>query len=102
MSQRLRQIGLLAGLGLILAGCADRAPPGPPESPELAACREEARTAASGPDLSRQSFPGQVANEERLRRIRAEAESTAYTDCLRRRGLARGGGVEPVRRPGIW
>jgi hypothetical protein len=40
-------------------------------------------------------------NEERLRRIRAEAESTAYTDCLRRRGLARGGGVEPVRRPGF-
>jgi hypothetical protein len=45
---------------------------------------------------------GNVAQQDRLSADRQDAVARAYQDCLRRRGLIRGGGVEPVRRPGMF
>jgi hypothetical protein len=99
-----RAMPALAAL-LLLAACA-RAPqtaatPQPPENPEVAACRAEARGSGQTRDAGRQvnfSNPNQM---DRVRQMEADAESRAFNDCLRRRGLVRGGGVEPLRRPGF-
>lgn len=77
-------------------------PPAPPENPGVAGCRAEAQAAFSSRSFARQASPGNATNEVRLERERAEAERVAFNDCLRRRGLARGGGVEPLRRPGSF
>jgi hypothetical protein len=85
---------------LLLAACGATPEPAAPENPGIAACREEARAAGASRDFARQSVPNNQSNQFRLDQERAVAERAALSDCLRRRGLSRGGGVEPVRRPG--
>jgi hypothetical protein len=88
----------LALLGLAACGGRD---PGPvttvPESPEVAACREEARTAPNPRDFGREQNLANATRTEQLRQERLAVEQRAFNDCLRRRGLTRGGGVEAVR-----
>lgn len=88
---------------LLLAGCGGRAAPVPvtAESPAHAECRAEARLAPTVAAESRRVVIGLPSSEERFDQARRAAESRAFTDCLSRRGLARGGGVEPLRQPGF-
>lgn len=88
---------------LMLAACGGRAAPEPAiaETPAQAECRAEARQSPDVAALSRRVLLGVPASEYRFRRDRQQAEATAYTNCLQRRGLSRGGGVEPLRRPGF-
>lgn len=90
---------LLPALGLLLAGCGSAAPQPASDSPELAACRAEAAQSTGVRNAYGRVVIGLASSEERYRQEAAQAESSAFSDCLRRRGLARGGGVEPVRRP---
>jgi hypothetical protein len=85
---------LLTGCGLFGGGR-----PLPPEAdtPDHRACREEARGAPAVRALEAQRNPSNVSNMARLDEERRLAEIRAYRDCLRRRGLALPGGVEPVR-----
>lgn len=85
---------------LLLGACASQPrQPAEPERPGVAECRAEARSAQPVRDLGRQANLSNPTQMDRLRQLQAEAESRAYSDCLRRRGLSRGGGVEPVRPP---
>jgi hypothetical protein len=88
-------------LALALAGCGGSAAraPAEPENPAVAACRAEARAAADTRDLAREQNPSNLYHTEQLRLRRQEAENRAFGECLRLRGLTRGGGVEAVRRP---
>ncbi|HEV7265828.1 MAG TPA: phosphoribosylamine--glycine ligase [Falsiroseomonas sp.] len=73
--------------------------PALPETPDVAACREEARAAGfSNQEIARRQNFTDVNQMARIARLQEEAEQRAFRDCLRRRGLVRGGGVEPVRR----
>lgn len=85
---------------LLLAACAGReaARPAAPESPEMAACREEARDLPLARELRARMITATATGRARMEAELAEAESRAFSDCLRRRGIRRGGGVEPVRR----
>lgn len=65
-------------------------------------CRTEAESAPGVVEAGRRALIGNVAQQDRMAADRQEALGRAYQDCLRRRGLLRGGGVEPVRRPGIF
>jgi hypothetical protein len=40
--------------------------------------------------------------EDRVNALRTEAEARAFDQCLRQRGIRRGGGVERVRPPGFF
>ena len=71
-----------------------------PEEPGVAECRAEARQAPA-PDMARQANPANAMNTARLVQEREALEARAFTACLRRRGLSRGGGVEAVRRFGL-
>jgi hypothetical protein len=84
---------------LLLAGCGGASRPAPaPETADMAACREEARAAAAvTSDLARRQNINNSSYTDRLRVEQSEAEARAYNDCLRRRGVLRGGGVERVR-----
>jgi hypothetical protein len=87
---------------LLLAGCGGRvAQPEFADGPAQRECRAEASQAPEVRDAWRQVVIGNPTSEERVRRDQGRAESRAYTDCLRRRGLVRGGGVEPLRQPGF-
>jgi hypothetical protein len=98
------RLAFLAAVPLLLAACArSPAPPTSPvaDSPEVAACRTEARNSPEVCSFSQRmnlANPTQMARTEALR---DEAESRLFSDCLRRRGISRGGGVERVRPPGI-
>lgn len=72
------------------------------DNPAYRECRAEAERAPSVVAVNRQSVLGNPAQQERLNIARQEAVTRAYQDCLRSRGLIRGGGVEPVRRPGMF
>jgi outer membrane biogenesis lipoprotein LolB len=101
---RAAPLPLAAGALLLLAGCAARTP-APTAAPQTAAeaeCRQEARNSPAVRDLARRMVIGIQAQMDRVQEEQRIAESQAYTDCLRRRGLSRGGGVEPVRRPGLF
>ena len=65
-------------------------------------CRAEAENDPSVVDNSRRVLIGNLTQQDRLAAERQDALARAYQDCLRRRGLLRGGGVEPVRRPGMF
>ena len=94
-------IAALVLLPLLLAGCSrtpNLASMPQPTDPGVAECRDESTMVASRA-LARESWPSNSINVIRIDRERQAAESRAFTDCLRRRGLARGGGVEPVQRP---
>jgi hypothetical protein len=51
------------------------------------------------PAGSRTSHPTQM---QRIAQRQQEAETRAFRECLRLRGLSRGGGVEALRRPGLF
>jgi hypothetical protein len=86
---------------LALAACGGRsaAPGAQAESPVQAECRDEARQSPDRRDFYRRMVIGQVNQQDRIEAEIREAEARAYADCLRRRGVLRGGGVEAVRRP---
>jgi len=88
----------LAGLALLAACSRTPAAPAAPENPEVAVCREEARNIPVSRDLRARLLTTHMAGRGEIEREQAEAENRAFTDCLRRRGVIRGGGVEPVRR----
>lgn len=98
-----RTAALLTLVLAVTAACggsrrADTTPVAEPESPEAAACRAEAR---NSPEVQRLARELNVDNQQNLLRVGEErriAEIRAYRDCLRRRGVAMPGGVEPVRR----
>ena len=92
---------------LLLGACtptyrADEAAFRGPDDAAHRECRAEAENAPTVMEFGRRVLPGNVAQQERLSAERQDALARAYQDCLRRRGLVRGGGVEPVRRPGMF
>lgn len=100
-----RSLSLL-GL-LLLAACtpayrADEAAFRGPDDPAHRECRAEAERSPEVVAVGRQAFLGNPAQQERIESGRQQVVARAYQDCLRRRGLIRGGGVEPVRRPGMF
>ncbi len=86
-------------LVLVLAACGGT--PAPNADPVAAACRAEARAAPGAMAMDRQLNVANANNVYRLEQERAQAESRAFSDCLRARGVSRGGGVEPVRGRGL-
>jgi hypothetical protein len=88
---------------LLLAGCGGRTAPAPAVAgdPAQAECRAEAQQAPAVGAAYRRVVIGHPGSEYQFEQARQDAENRAYTDCLRRRGLARGGGVEPMRRTGF-
>ena len=81
---------------LVLAGCAARpSAPAVPDSPEVAACRIEARENPQRRLLLQRRVTG---NAPQIDRMVEEAEQSALSECLRRRGGIEEGGVERVRR----
>jgi membrane-bound lytic murein transglycosylase B len=95
--------GLPALALLLLAACGGTAPApsatANPADPAIAECREEARNSPEVRELWREANMNTPTQRERMRQRRSEVETRVYGDCIRRRGLVRGGGVEPVRRP---
>ena len=81
---------------LLLAGCAARpSTPSVPDSPEVAACRIEARNDPQRRLLLQRHATG---NAVQIESMVEEAEQAALGNCLRRRGGNEEGGVERVRR----
>ena len=92
---------------LLLGACtpsyrADEAALRGPDDPAHRECRSEAENAPAAVDAGRRALIGNVPQQDRLAAERQDAVARAYQDCLRRRGLIRGGGVEPIRRPGMF
>ena len=92
---------------LLLGACtpsyrADEAAFRGPDDAAHRECRAEAENAPAVVEISRRVLIGNVAQQERIAAEREAVLARAYQDCLRRRGLVRGGGVEPVRRPGMF
>ncbi len=80
----------------LLAACAARnAPPAAPDTPEVAACNAEWTTNPERRRLMQERF---ASNELEIDRRIEEARMRARHDCLQRRGVVEGGGVERVRR----
>lgn len=96
------RLAALALLALLAACSRTPATPAAPENPEVAICREEARNIPVSRDLRARLTTMHAAGRAEIEREQAEAESRAFNDCLRRRGVLRGGGVEQVRRPGLF
>jgi hypothetical protein len=100
--RRLAAVALLPLL-VILAGCGGdsrrsaRALPPEPESPEAAICRAEARESPAVRESWREWNPRNELNVQRIGEERRIAEVRAFRDCMRRRGAAMPGGVEPER-----
>lgn len=98
--------GALALIAILaLAACGGRTPaPGPdaPADPGVAECRAEARDSPEMRRLQRERLLGNTTNEARVTVERDTLEQRLFTDCLRRRGLTRGGGVESVNRPALF
>jgi hypothetical protein len=95
-ARRLAPLALL----LALAACAPARLPldaPEPERPEVAACREEGRRESRTRETFREINPGNLANAARIERERAELAEQAFRECLRRNGIAGGGGVERVQ-----
>ncbi|WP_338665658.1 phosphoribosylamine--glycine ligase [Pararoseomonas sp. SCSIO 73927] len=85
---------------LALAACRANDPLPPPANAAEAACRREAQDSA-GVDRGFERL--QIQNPTQNQRVTGEialAERQAYLRCLRTKGLAAPGGVEPVRPPG--
>ncbi|WP_203071736.1 hypothetical protein [Falsiroseomonas ponticola] len=95
---------LFAALPLLLAGllgaCAGAAPR-EPETPVMAECRAEAERTPGAQAIYSRINTQNPNNVDRLEREREVQVNRAYADCLARRGVRRGGGVEPVRRSGL-
>jgi hypothetical protein len=87
----------------LLAACGGPArAPVVPEPAGFAECRAEAQRSAEAVNLGRQWMPSNPTQDERLAAERSAAVQRGFDECLRRRGLTRGGGVEPIRRPGMF
>jgi hypothetical protein len=90
----------LALLGaVLLAGCGAAPaarPQAAPEDPEVAACRAEARDNETVRALRARAVTMSAFARGQAEGELAAAEGRAFNDCLRRRGLSRGGGVERV------
>lgn len=102
---QMRRSLLLAAL--LLGACtpayrADEAAFRGPDDPARRECRAEAENAPEVVAFGRQARLDNIPAQDRLAAQRQDAVTRAYQDCLRRRGLMRGGGVEPVRRPGMF
>ena len=99
----MKTLPVIAAL-LLLAGCGSGrqdALPDLAEGPVQQECRAEARQSPAVRQEWRRVVIGLPSSEEQVRHDQRQAESRAYSDCLRRRGQQRGGGVEPLRRPGF-
>lgn len=89
-------------LGMLLAGCAS----GGTQSAAVAECRQEALNQPNIRTMIANSQPG-VTGHIFNKSLTSSQEDTqqaireATQDCLRRRGLAAGGGVEPVKNYGF-
>jgi len=91
----------LLALPLLLAACGGSTtrPPPEPETPEVTACRAEARADPRFAAIGATILPGNAANATRIADERARLEAELVSACLRARGgQPRGGGVEAVRR----
>lgn len=97
----MRRLAALPAL-LLLAACGGTPAPAPRpgEDPQVAECREEARQSPQSQDMARRMNFNNPTQMDRIREEQRMAEARVFQDCLRRRGLSRGGGVEPLRRPG--
>jgi hypothetical protein len=98
-----RRAALVLPLGtalLLLGACSLFRPsareiPADQDTPDHRACRAEAQ---QGPDMQALNRQRNIANEfntERMAREERVVFNRAYRDCLRARGLALPGGVEP-------
>lgn len=81
---------------LALTGCGIGRPAGPPDTPEQAECRREARSSQAVRDLRRTVTIG--ANDRIVQIDIAAAEERAFRNCLRERRLPGAGGVEAPAR----
>lgn len=92
---------LVLPLLLVMAACGGTPAPvaRPGEDPQVAECREEARQSPQSQELARRMNFNNPTQMDRVREEQRVAEARVFQDCLRRRGLSRGGGVEPLRRP---
>lgn len=94
---RIHSIALLA----LLAACGPRVATdviGTPLSPEQEECRAEARRSLEVRRVDREVNPQPSwLNTERTLEERRIAETRAWRECLRARGLAAPGGVEIIR-----
>ena len=87
---------MVLALMLVLAGCAARpSTPAVADSPEVAACRVEARNDPERRLLLQWHATG---NSMQINRMVDEAEQAALSNCLRRGSGSEEGGVERVRR----
>ncbi len=95
-----RRAAPLAAL-LLLGACSLFRPSGPAvlaadqDTPDHRACRAEARQGPEMQALNRQRYPDNQFNTERMAREERQVFTRVYRDCLRARGLALPGGVEP-------
>jgi|GEM_PF-1155266 len=92
----------LAALLLAACGGTPARQAGPPEDPAVAECRAEASRGDEVRNAWRTANLTGPGEQERTRARIAEAEARALNDCLRRRGVIRGGGVERVRPPSFF
>ncbi|MGG5821378.1 hypothetical protein [Falsiroseomonas sp. HW251] len=97
---------LAVGLAALLAACGRGGPePAPMLTDDPAAmqeCRAEARNSQQVRDVQRTAWNENLYRTDIVNRNLREAEANAELDCLRRRGVVRGGGVEQVRPPALF
>jgi hypothetical protein len=92
---------------LLLGACASRAPAPPPGEPAIdpvvaQECRLEARRSPAARDAWRTQTPNNPFQTDITNQRVSDAEGAVFAECLRRRGVTRGGGVERVRTPGFF
>ncbi|WP_237217182.1 phosphoribosylamine--glycine ligase [Falsiroseomonas oryziterrae] len=96
---------ILPALALLLLAACGGAPArqaAPTEDPAVAECRAEASRSDTVREAWRAANLSSSGEQERTRARVADAEARALNDCLRRRGVIRGGGVERVRPPSFF
>ncbi|WP_160122271.1 hypothetical protein [Rhodovarius lipocyclicus] len=93
---RLSPLGAPLAL-LLLAGCSSLlGPRRPPDLPEQAVCRQEARRSEEVRNVQRRWAPG--ANDLMIQNEMYLAEDRAFRNCLRERHLPGANGVELPQR----
>lgn len=94
----MRALFALLTLAACARGPAEPSPDPRPASVAEAECRAEVRRSPEMRRVMREVNPGNPENLDRLRTERLDIESRLVADCLRARGQAAPGGVEPIRR----